>query len=236
MLNNIQSSFPEVNNQKCNSFQYNNFSQNYNYFQNQNNLLSKPLASSKACRRSRDTGTGRPASEGDSDTLAQARPSLPKTWAAFLNKPEWHWQWYGHFTFRDRDPDASGLRRFVHPEAALKVWDGFIHQVNREIYGNRYYKRKKDGVVWARATEFQVRGAIHYHAIIGRVPDTVRRMDYVDYWFSKAGLARIYQYEQNKGAEGYLSKSCYAWKRGEIDLGGPLAVCLKESDTAVLLG
>lgn len=226
-MNNIQSISSEVN--------------NLNSTLHQSSCLSSfpALVLGAAGGRAVTLEQARPTSGCKSSGVSSSLPSytsLPQTWAAFLNKPEWNWQWYGHFTFRDRSADASGLRRFVHPEAALKIWDGFIHQVNREIFGNRYYKRKKDGVVWARATEFQVRGAIHYHAIIGRVPDTVRRMDYVDHWYSKAGLARIYKYEKGKGAEGYLSKSCYAWKRGEIDLGGPLAVCLKESDTAVLLG
>ena len=161
--------------------------------------------------------------------------SLACSYASFLDKPEWNWSLYGHFTFRDR-VDDSGLRKFVHPEAACKIWDKFIHQLNKEIFGNRYYKRKKDGVVWARATEFQIRGALHFHALIGCVPDRVRRLDYVDFWYALAGFARIYKYEPGKGAEGYLSKSCYAWKRGEIDLGGPLAVRLEKSDTAVLPG
>lgn len=160
--------------------------------------------------------------------------SLPKVWAQFLDKPEWDWKWYCHLTFRDRDPGADGLRKFVHPESALKVWDSFTHTLNKEIFGNRYYKRKTDGVTYARATEFQTRGALHYHAIIGRVPDTVRRMDYVDEWFRMGGFARIYAYLPGHGAEGYLSKSCYAWKRGEIDLGGPLAHLSLEKDSAGL--
>lgn len=218
--------------------------QSVNTYNIHNNIIPCPPPPFPSCNKEADRRAvtleqARPAS-GGGDLALSSSPSpvchsLPKVWTAFLDKPEWDWQWYGHFTFRDRNADASGLRRFVHPEAALKIWDGFIHQVNREIFGNRYYKRKKDGVTWARGTEFQVRGAIHFHAIIGRVPDSVRRMDYVDYWFKKAGIARLYKYEQGKGAEGYLSKSAYAWKRGEIDLGGPLAVRLKKSDTAVLL-
>ncbi len=111
----------------------------------------------------------------------------------------------------------------VHPESASKSWDNWIHALNREAYGVKYWKDKSKGVVWARGTEFQHRDAIHFHALIGMVPDTVRRMDYVDKWFNMAGIARIYEYQWGKGAEFYMSKSAYAWKRGEIDLGGPLA-------------
>lgn len=164
------------------------------------------------------------------------KPSLSDHWADFLDKPEWRWSLYGHFTFRDRNPDDKGLRKFVHPESGGKMWDGFIHTMNKEIFGNRYYKRKNDGVVWARATELQVRGALHYHAIIGRVPDTLRRLDYVDEWNRVAGFARLYAYEAGKGAEHYLSKSCYAWKHGEIDLGGPLVRLIEEKQSAGLFG
>lgn len=144
--------------------------------------------------------------------------NLPEVWATFLNQPEWEWSLYGHFTFRD-----TINQQMVHPEYAGKAWDRFIHKLNREIFGCRYYKRASDGVTWARASEDQRRGAIHYHAIIGRVPGEIRRLDLMDRWFEMAGIARIQAYEVGRGAEFYMSKSCYAWKRGEIDLGGPLA-------------
>jgi len=150
-------------------------------------------------------------------------PSLPTVWASFLNKIEWRWCWYGHFTFRDVSGLPGGLKHHVHPETAVKVWDKWIHGLNRESYGVKYWKDKSKGVVWARGSEFQIRGAIHFHALIGLIPDRVRRMDYLDEWFTMAGIARIYEYEPGKGAEFYMSKSSYAWKHGEIDLGGPLA-------------
>lgn len=155
---------------------------------------------------------------------------LPEIWATFLDKPEWSWSWYGHFTFRDVLNPYTGLKHHVHPETALKTWDKFIHGLNREIYGVRYWKRKHQGVVWARGTELQIRGAIHFHALIGGIPSTVRRLDYLDVWNDLAGFARIFAYEQGRGAEAYLSKSAYAWKRGEIDLGGPLALKLAQAN------
>ena len=157
------------------------------------------------------------------EAVEHKKPTLPALWADFLDKPEWRWLWYGHYTFRDVVSSYDGHSHHVHPETALKVWNKWIHGLNREAYGVKYWKTKSKGVVWARGTEFQIRGAIHFHALIGMVPDTVRRMDYVDKWFEMAGIARIYEYEQGKGAEFYMSKSAYAWKRGEIDLGGPLA-------------
>lgn len=161
-----------------------------------------------------------------SENPNQVKPSLNEVWASFLDKPEWRWDLYGHFTFRDIRRPGESLPHHVHPESANKTWMKFIHHINRKIYGVRYYKRPEDGVVWARGTELQIRGAIHYHALIGctSAPGSqeLRRLDLMDLWYDWAGIARIVQYEPGKGAEGYLSKSAYAWKRGEIDLGGPL--------------
>ncbi len=144
---------------------------------------------------------------------------IPQAWAQFLDHDCFHWNWYGHFTFRD----------YPHIETACKAWDKFIHILNRECFGVRYWKDKSKGVTWARGTEDQKRGAVHFHAIIGNIPDRVRRMDYVDRWFEVAGIARIYAYEKGRGAEFYMSKSTYAWKRGEIDLSETLKYHLNEA-------
>ena len=124
------------------------------------------------------------------------------------------WNWFGTFTFK----------KITHPEAANKVWMKFTHQLNREIFGCRYTKRKGEGVIWSRGSEFQNRGALHYHALLGLIPDRVRRLDYLDYWHNLAGFARIYPYEPGKGAEQYISKSAYAFKKGEIDFSDTLVI------------
>lgn len=136
---------------------------------------------------------------------------LPQVWAEYLNKFN-PWSWYGHFTFKD----------YPHPERAVKAWDLWIHKLNREIFGCKYYKHPEKGVTWARGTETQGRGSIHFHAILGRIPEDVRRLSWVDKWYEMEGISRIYAYQADAGAEYYMSKSTYAWKRGEVDLGGPL--------------
>jgi hypothetical protein len=134
--------------------------------------------------------------------------------ADLVKKYDDQWKWFGTFTFKDD----------IHPEAAHKIWMKFIHQLNREIFGCGYWKRKSKGVIWARGSEYQIRGVLHYHALLGLIPDRVRRMNYVDYWEELAGFARIYAYERGKGAEGYISKSAYVFKRGEIDFSDTLVV------------
>ena len=55
---------------------------------------------------------------------------------------------------------------------------------------------------------------------LGRIPGSVRRLDWMDRWNQLAGYARIEAYDPKKGARYYLGK--YVVKGGEIDLGGPL--------------
>jgi hypothetical protein len=134
-------------------------------------------------------------------------------YAELVKKFDDKWNWFCTFTFRGD----------IHPESANKIWMKYIHQINRETFGCRYYKRNQ-GVIWSRGSESQKRGALHYHALIGLVPDRVRRLSYMDYWNHLAGFARIYQYERGKGAEQYITKSAYAFKRGEVDFSDTLTV------------
>lgn len=148
-------------------------------------------------------------------SLTQSHKSnyeLPQAWAEYLSQFN-PWSWYGHFTFRD----------YPHPESANKAWNLFTHKLNRKIFGVKYWKHPERGVTWARGTELQGRGAIHFHAILGRIPKDVRRLAWMDEWYELGGISRIFPYEENRGAEYYMSKSTYAWKRGEVDLGGPLS-------------
>lgn len=134
-------------------------------------------------------------------------------YADLVRKFDDKWSWFATFTFRGD----------IHPEAANKIYMKYIHQINREVFGCRYYKRK-EGIIWTRGSESQKRGALHYHALLGLIPDRVRRLSYMDYWNEIAGFARIYPYERGKGAEQYISKSAYAFKKGEIDFSDTLAV------------
>lgn len=120
------------------------------------------------------------------------------------------WDWFATLTFREE----------VHPEVAHKCFMRWTHGLNRNIFGVRYWKRPADGVTWARGLEYQKRGVIHYHALIGRVPGDVRRLDYMDAWDELAGYARIEPYDATKGARFYLGK--YVLKGGQVDIGGPV--------------
>lgn len=131
---------------------------------------------------------------------------LPQVWANYLN--QFQWDIYGHLTFRNHP----------HPERCVKTFELFIHKINRKIYGVNYWKHKEKGITWACATELQKRGIAHFHFISGRIPREIRVFDLMDMWYLLGGIGRIYPFEKDKGAEFYMSKSTYAWKRGEIDL------------------
>jgi hypothetical protein len=138
---------------------------------------------------------------------------LPQVWADYINSLCDRWTWYGHFTFRD----------YPHIERAVKTWDYWEHAINKFVYGRRYWKHGKDArISFVRATENQRRGSPHFHAVIGNIPGNVPRMKFLDLWNDIAGFCRLWGYEKNKGAEFYMSKSTYAWKKGEIDISGNL--------------
>lgn len=129
-------------------------------------------------------------------------------WLVELDRSEGQvFDWFVTLTFR---------KGYVHPEVAHKAWKLFVHWLNRTQFGNRYYKRT-EGVRWARALEYQRRGVIHFHALVGDVAN-VGRLTMMDKWWDAYGIARIYPYDPQLGAAHYLAK--YIAKDGEIDLGG----------------
>lgn len=117
----------------------------------------------------------------------------------------YRWDWYGTFTFREE----------IHPEAATKVFKVWLYSLNRKIFGNRFYKRPQDGVMVALATEYQRRGVIHFHNLIGRVPPEIDRFKWMEYWNHLAGFARIHPYDPSGSIAGYVAK--YVSKGGQID-------------------
>jgi len=147
------------------------------------------------------------------EAVQESNYHIPQAWAEFLAQSSLagQWSWYGHFTHKD----------FPHPEAFDKLWKRWLAPINREAYGLRYYKTNR-GVTWARASERQARGSLHYHALIGDIPEYVDKAYHYRRWEEMSGFCRIERYQASKGAEFYMSKDAYAWKHGEIDLSANL--------------
>ena len=157
----------------------------------------------------------------------QVKSPLVDGWVDLVRRYQDHFNWYAHFTFRPNDR-VIGLNRhqttFIHPESAEKALARLVHGLNRQIFGVRYWKRPQEGIIAAVAWERQKNGNPHAHVLAGNIPENIRRMDVVDHWFEKQGIARVHEYRKGMGAEEYLAKMAYLFKAGhaEIDLLGPL--------------
>lgn len=142
---------------------------------------------------------------------------MGRDYVELLTRPEWNWSLFGHLTFKEP----------IHPESADKIFMKWVHTINRRVFGVRYWNRKEtDGVIWARALEMQKREVIHFHFLMARVHDEVKRLWMMDEWGKLAGFARIHPYEAGRGAEQYICK--YVAKGGEIEFGGPIKLVTKQ--------
>jgi hypothetical protein len=137
-------------------------------------------------------------------------------WTALLKR--WQWHWFATFTFKDE----------THPEAADKV---FRHWVNKLNEANGYRQRSQSTYarrcIWARGLEWQKRGVIHFHAVVGNLPLSTHTRSSCDAWASlwlelgNTGFAKIVLV-QDEGSLSYVSKYCA--KGGEIDVSPNLVV------------
>jgi hypothetical protein len=132
------------------------------------------------------------------------------------------WNWFATLTFKNE----------IHPERAYKCLKIFLHQLNRAIFGKRYYKRG-EGVIYLLATEYQKRGVMHFHLLLSLIPRknerrnnniNLKRVEWKEKWKKISnGIARIYPYRNILGAEYYITK--YITKDGEIDIYIPWCLC-----------
>ena len=84
-----------------------------------------------------------------------------------------------------------------------------------------------------RVAEYQDRGTLHFHALIGGVGD-IRRLLFKDFW-DLQGFARVERYEAGKGANFYVGK--YLTKAdGDIRFSHNLTHHLKQLDTSDIIG
>jgi len=157
-------------------------------------------------------------------TSPERHGSLAIAWAELFEP--FNWDWFVTLTFEDA----------THPESAAKVFNNLIHAINRDVYGRHYWKDKGKSVFWVRGTEWQKRGVIHYHSLIGGIPDFVRMSKYQYWWQDRvAKQCSFERYDASRGGRYYLAKSAYTFKRGEIDLNEALIleakglrICAKE--------
>jgi len=135
---------------------------------------------------------------------------LTDAWQDFIAR--FPMNWFCTFTFTDS----------VHPERAGKLFRLFIRKLNRYLYGSHFERKGHAGVFYVLASEYQKRGVLHFHALIGDVEDLnarARRLDFMDLWLGfgpPAGIARIEEIKNQDAVRGYVTK--YVTKGGQIEL------------------
>jgi len=154
--------------------------------------------------------------------------TLNEGWVQMADKFE-PWHWYLSLTFQ----------YFVNTEYALRQFKRFIRLINEKVHGKRFRGNGKwdsrcKGVPWLNAIEWQRRGVLHFHALLGGESNKLGTLGYPsmsrykDIWqyglkkkngiykFHPNGFAKIVEYDSSKGAKHYLSK--YVTKGGELDI------------------
>ena len=136
-----------------------------------------------------------------------SQEKLKNCWGEFLSGLS-NWDWWVTLTFRDR-PKADYDRGWtkVGTHYASRAFKTFIKEIQKET---------KTKVKWVCGLEYQRwRGVPHYHALLQGV-SKLRRLDWMDWWYGRYGIARIVAYNPKQGASRYISK--YVSKElGEIN-------------------
>lgn len=134
------------------------------------------------------------------------------------------WDWFATLTFRNPERKVitkHTLDGILCPGRSYQVekfpgwtkpgWK-YAHRALRELGDKLMSKRLGDTVpYWIGCMEYQHwRGVPHWHVLVGNTgvgtQTEERRMDWVDWWWSHYGIARILPYEERLGARYYLGK------------------------------
>lgn len=113
----------------------------------------------------------------------------------WLSLPEW--DWYTTHTFR---------ADFVSQGEADRNWYAWFNSLRMSAKAMGYTPSLygSEAPFYFRVAEYQGRGTLHFHSLIGGVGD-IRRLLFKDLW-DLCGFARVEQYEPDKGANFYVGK------------------------------
>lgn len=111
------------------------------------------------------------------------------------------WDWFATFTFRE----LTEKQQRLYPGWTRIGW-GYAHRALQEWNLALMRRRFGDSQPYFMAMmELQKRGVPHWHILVGNTGNE-RRMDWVDWWFDRYGIARILEYNPRLGARYYLGK------------------------------
>lgn len=100
------------------------------------------------------------------------------------------WDWYTTHTFRSE---------YVSPREADRHWYSWLNSLRLSAQIAHL-----PAPFYFRVVEYQDRGTLHYHSLIGNCGD-IRRLTFKDYW-ELFGFGRVEKYEAGKGANYYVGK------------------------------
>ena len=107
------------------------------------------------------------------------------------------WEWYATFTFRD--PQDSRFPTWT--KVGWKAAHNALNKLNSALITELDYQNP----TWVACMELQERGVPHWHALFANTGEQ-RRMNWVDWWYERYGIARVLPYDQELGARYYLGK------------------------------
>jgi len=114
---------------------------------------------------------------------------------AWLSVPEW--SWFTTHTFR---------AEYVSRKEADRHWYSWFNslRIAAKAKGLTPSCYGPAAPFYFRVAEYQDRGTLHYHALIGGAGD-IRRLLFKDLW-ELSGFARVEAYDPNRGAASYVAK------------------------------
>lgn len=118
-----------------------------------------------------------------------------KAFGEWLSLPEWNW--YTTHTFK---------AEYVSPKQADRAWYSWFNGVRVSAKAKGYTPSVYGSAApfYFRVAEYQDRGTLHFHALIGGVGD-IRRLLFKDIW-ELFGFARVEAYDPDRGATSYVAK------------------------------
>ncbi|GAI40548.1 unnamed protein product, partial [marine sediment metagenome] len=132
---------------------------------------------------------------------------LVAAWGELLSRPAWRWSLYATLTFKEPVRESAAERDFLR----------WLHPLNIQRFGRRYRRHGKE-IAWVRGTEYQKRGVLHYHALLGNTGE-LNQYEAMSTWENcgspididggshpRTGFARIYPYDPSLGGVFYVSK------------------------------
>jgi hypothetical protein len=156
-----------------------------------------------------------PIASGPSVTVRRSPLPIEKQWVALLGS--WRWQWFATFTFKEETHPEAAAKAFRHWTKLLDESNGFRHR-SLSTHSRR--------CIWARGLEWQRRGVIHFHVLIGNLPiqthTRLAREGWAAAWLAmgNTGFAKIDAFDSRDVGLAYIAKYCA--KGGEVDVSDTL--------------